>query len=325
MPLRPAQLRRLAITLAVSAAVIAALELGFRAAVPASGITPFQSSETPGLVVELRPSFETKYKGATVRTNRLGMRGSEVEGDEGLLRIALAGDSFTFGSGVEESGTLSASLERALAEEEIDAEVFNLGVPGYSALEVAAAAEHLMPQLAPDVLVYVLYANDVDPPRGPMEIPPDARIDPLHGFALGSAFVEWTKIQVSRALVRSGRRPNKRTPEWSRHEYLSGGGDRIRDALDRMTALCERQGIRFIGVSYPHLMDPAINPFRPIDELFLDDLEDKGIQALDLLGAFEGETDLLRHWVDVFDHHPSASCNARVARYMAEKLAPWAD
>ena len=36
-------------------------------------------------------------------------------------------------------------------------------MPGYTAEEVAAAAEHRIPGLAPDVLARVLYANDVDP------------------------------------------------------------------------------------------------------------------------------------------------------------------
>ena len=319
---RNALAKRLAVTVLVSAAALAALEIGFRRAVPACGPTPFRSSTVPGLAVELRPSFETTYKGAAVRINSLGMRGPEVGPREpGVLRVALCGDSFTFGSGVEHEGTLAASLERAFAERGTSAEVFNLGVPGYTAEEVAAAAEHVIPRLGPDVLVYVLYANDVDPPREPVEIPPDARIDPLSGFTLGSAFVEWTRIQVSRALVRFGHRPNRRTPEWSRREYESGGGARIRSAVQRMTALGAAQEARFVAVSFPHLTDPALNPFRPIDELFHQDLATLGVEAYDLLEAFDGESDLLRYWADTFDHHPSAECNARVASFLAERLS----
>ncbi|MEE2941287.1 MAG: SGNH/GDSL hydrolase family protein [Planctomycetota bacterium] len=319
---RGALMKRLAATALLSSAAVAALELGFRAKVPACGLTPFRSSAVPGLAVELRPSFETVYKGVAVRTNSMGMRGPEVGPREpGLLRVALCGDSFTFGSGVEYEGTLAASLERALAERGTPAVVFNLGVPGYTAEEAAAAAEHRVPGLAPDVLVYVLYANDVDPPRAPMEIPANARIDPMNGFTLGSAFVEWVRIQVSRALVRSGRRPNRRTPGWSRHEYENGGGARIRSAVRRMEALCAASDARFVAVSYPHLTDPALNPFRPIDELFHRDLAALGVEAYDLLEAFGEERDLLRYWADVFDHHPSAECNARVASFLAERLS----
>ncbi len=322
MSSRGAFVKRLAATAVASVVVMVTLELGFRAAVPACGLTPFRSSAIPGLAVELRPSFETTYKGAVVRTNSLGMRGPEVGPREpGLLRVVLCGDSFTFGSGVEHDATLAASLERALAERGTSAEVLNLGVPGYTAEEVAAAAEHRIPGLAPDVLVYVLYANDVDPPREPLEIPPDARIDPLSGFTLGSAFVEWTRIQVSRALVRSGRRPHRRTPEWSRHQYESGGGARIRSAVQRMKDLSVASGARFVAASYPHLTDPAINPFRPIDELFHQDLATLGVESYDLLEAFDGESDLLDYWADVFDHHPSAECNARVAAHLAEQLS----
>lgn len=321
MKSRNSILKRLAVTVLASAAAVTALEIGFRRAVPANDVTPFRSSARPGLAVELRPSFETLYKGIDVRINSLGMRGPEVgPRDPGRLRVALCGDSFTFGSCVEYESTLAMSLERALAERGAPAEVLNLGVPGYTAEEVAAAAEDRIPGLAPDVLVYVFYANDVEPPRQPLEIPPDARIDPLSGFTLGSAFVEWTRIQVSRAFVRAGRRPHKRSPGHSRREYENGGGARIRSALRRMEALSAAQGARFIAVSFPHLTAPEVNPFRPIDELFHRDAAALGIEAYDLLEVFDVESDLLDFWADTFDHHPNAECNALVTAYLAEKL-----
>ena len=313
--------KRLAVTVLASAAVMTALEAGFRRAVPANDVTPFRSSARPGLAVELRPSFQTLYKGIDVRINSLGMRGPEVAPrDPGRLRVALCGDSFTFGSCVEYESTLAMSLERALAERGTPAEALNLGVPGYTAEEVATASEDRIPGLAPDVIVYVFYANDVEPPRQPLEIPADARIDPLSGFTLGSAFVEWTRIQLSRAVVRAGRRPHKRSPGHSRREYEDGGGARIRSALRRMKALSAAQGARFIAVSYPYLTAPEINPFRPIDELFLRDAAALDVEAYDLLEAFDAGTDLLDYWADTFDRHPNGECNALVTAYLAEKL-----
>lgn len=316
---------RLLVRLVVVAVAAAALAVGgellLRARVPACGVTPFRLSEVPGLGVELRPSFETTYKGFRVRTNALGMRGPEVGPKrEGVLRVALVGDSFTYGSAVDEDGTLAASLQRALGERGVEAEVLNLGVPGYCALDIAAAAEHRLPELRPDVVLWIFYANDVDPPIEVDSIPEDAVIDPLHGFTLHSALLEWTRIHVSRTMVRLGRRPNRRTPAWSAHEYESGGGARCREGLTRLAALCQRLDARFAVATFPHLTDPALNPFRPIDERFVEDARAAGVPALHLVEAFGDDRGLLRHWADIFDHHPSGECNRIVAGYLAARL-----
>lgn len=68
------------------------------------------------------------------RHDRNGFRGAGFEEQKapGVVRVALVGDSFIFGQGVEESETLKARLDEALAGEGLreKVEVLNLGVPG---------------------------------------------------------------------------------------------------------------------------------------------------------------------------------------------------
>ncbi len=96
----------------------------------------------------------------TYRTNALGFRtpAPREDRDNNTIRIVLIGDSYVFGIGVEEGGTLRAQLQNELRTRwpERDAEVINLGLPGdniASHVELFTAAHDL---LDPDVVVFCL-------------------------------------------------------------------------------------------------------------------------------------------------------------------------
>ena len=70
------------------------------------------------------------------------------------------GDSFTFGTGVRAEDTFLAELERGLREKGLRAEVLNLGVPGYDAVETTALLRNFGVALEPDLIVYCFFLND---------------------------------------------------------------------------------------------------------------------------------------------------------------------
>ncbi|MDG1984744.1 MAG: GDSL-type esterase/lipase family protein [Planctomycetota bacterium] len=115
--------------------------------------------------------------------NDLGFRGQlpdrELDG-EGGLRVVCLGDSFTFGWGVEDGETypvqLEANLKNLLAARTAsqvapsgprrsarDAEVLNVGLPGYNTWQEHRLYEKLVRPMAPDVVVLGWYLNDLDP------------------------------------------------------------------------------------------------------------------------------------------------------------------
>lgn len=311
-------LKRLAITFAVMIALACAAEVFLRGRVPACGVTPFRVSERPGLASELRPGFTTLYKGVRVEINSDGYRGPELPAPEpGKPRVALVGDSFVFGNAVEWEDTLGVQLERELA----NAQVLNLGVPGYTAEQVAAVVELDALRLEADVVVYVFFHNDVDQPVHWEEIPPDSVIDAMHGFPLRSALLQWASVRVKLvALEWFGVQLAKRTPAMSRRMWRRGGEERVRAALTDMREGCAEHGARLVVAGYPHLYPPEHNPFRPIDRAVGELCAELGIEWVDLLAAFEGEGDLDRYWASVFDAHPDARGHALAARHLARRL-----
>lgn len=293
-------------------------ELYLRTQVPTCGVTPFRISQRAGLASEFRPGFTTTYKGFEVSYNSDGYRGPELpQRAEGLPRIALVGDSFVYGSAVDLPDTLAVRLERALGE----AQVLNLGVPGYSAENVAAVVQHDALRLDPDIVLYVYFANDSDPPSSFESIPEDAVIDGMYQFPGHSALLQWINVRVKHlALTSFGVQLARLTPADSRTLWENGGGQRVRGAIENMRDLCAAKGIRFLVAGYPYLTLVEQNPFRPLDEGAAAVCAELGVEWVDLVEAFDGERDLSSYWASVFDTHPNGAANAKAAAHLAPYL-----
>ena len=102
----------------------------------------------------------------SVHTNTRGFRSAEF-GDApapGVVRIAVLGDSSTFGWGVEHFESYAERLATALAArwsvDRSHIEIVNLGVPGYSSFQGRILLERVALGLAPDAIVWSYLSND---------------------------------------------------------------------------------------------------------------------------------------------------------------------
>ena len=295
-------------------------ELWLRRSVGACGRTPFQDATLAGLPHELAPERTTTYKGVAVRVNSLGFRGPELAPPpNGTPRIALVGDSFTFGNGCSEEETLAAALERELATHGKVAQVVNCGVPAFNAQDVVALTKGRVLALRPQRVIYVLVANDVDASVKPGPIPPDAVIDPFAEFPLRSALLQWLGIEATGFLratgLRQGGYVEKILAEWK-----GGGGGRLDSSLGELAAACTAAGARLTVAVYPFMVKPSRNPLAPIEADALARCARLGIDAVALVDAFEKDEDLTRYWITPLDAHPDARAHAQAARLLAERF-----
>ena len=104
----------------------------------------------------------------TVRTNSLGFRPKEItpkKADE--LRVLLLGDSFFYGTGVEEEDMISTWLERLSAEDEsarVSLTAYNFAVFGYNTVQQLIVAREFVQEVGPQEIVLGLFiGNDVLP------------------------------------------------------------------------------------------------------------------------------------------------------------------
>jgi hypothetical protein len=99
----------------------------------------------------------------TVKINSLGFRDYEYAlTKKKKYRVAVIGDSFTFGWGVDLEDCWVKILEKQLNTSGVDVEILNLGKGGASPVDYLQTAEKTIPFLKPNlVIVCALQANDL--------------------------------------------------------------------------------------------------------------------------------------------------------------------
>ncbi|MBI1381973.1 MAG: hypothetical protein GC161_12910 [Planctomycetaceae bacterium] len=361
-------LRRFCVVSLSAVAGFAVLELAARAilpAVPPRGdganlnlIAPVDASEVPGLHWALRPRAEasTVYpadrlgpaRRVEYRTNSHRFRGPEIEvakrtAGEPIERWAILGDSFVFGTGVNEAGTLSERLQAALIGRGRRAEVWNWGVYAYNAAQSVALLGRQYPRLRPDGVLFVLYINDASgagitaAPTGGEDWradwvrrlgltsgvwgPSDDKTGPqavTMALRRHSRIIDHLAHGLHRSWIGALTRNNYRR-DWSPGSpgYLS-----VRQALRDAKQLAQEGGFHLEVTMYPDLV--SLGPpyaFQVEHDAVAAMCADLGLVFHDLVPAFEGldGAQLVAH---THDHHPSGATNRVAAEYLADRLRP---
>lgn len=116
-----------------------------------------------------RKNVRGRFHGAFYRTNRSGFRGPDYTWwpRPGVFRIAVTGDSYTMGSGVEEEDAYPAQLEALLdaGGGEYDYEVLNLGLAGINTRVAVNRLRRIGLRYHPDLAVYGFTVNDIEGPH----------------------------------------------------------------------------------------------------------------------------------------------------------------
>lgn len=122
-----------------------------------------RASERPNVVYELRPNLRGIYDGRRFATNRFGFRQDRdiaLAKPEGGLRIVGIGDSWMWGSGVNNGETYLDRLHERLTSAGVRVETINTGVWGYNAIQEVATLRWKGLVFRPDVVVVGLCGND---------------------------------------------------------------------------------------------------------------------------------------------------------------------
>lgn len=109
------------------------------------------------------PSGSLQPEPVSIQTNRFGMRmrGVALERAPEIIRIAIMGDSCTFGWMIPEENAYPRVLEKLLNQKGSQRyEVLNFGVPGYTSFHGQLQYERLVKAFKPDVLILAYGFND---------------------------------------------------------------------------------------------------------------------------------------------------------------------
>ena len=281
------------------------------------GESLYRPSLIPGLSYEMVPGRNGSFEGMSVRTNSLGMRGPEpAPPDPSLLRVAVVGDSFTFGFGVPEEETypsvLARILNRSPAGRNQRFEVLNLGVVGYNTQDEAVVVERKVLALDPRLVIvgYVLNDPEIDP-RPSLHKYFDPPVWWRHSHVLRLVHLGWNWLDV----------------------WRYGGGDYIRylyapdrekwqsvvTAFGKIGALTRERGSRVLVVIFP-LVPPdgwTSYPYRDLHLQVAQTARKEGFEVVDLLPVFVRypPSDLR---VSVEDGHPNTFGHELAAQAIAD-------
>ena len=146
--------------------------------------------------IRLNPNSEGVVDGTWVTINAHGMRDTRdyaIPKPDGVMRIAVIGDSVTFGTGVELEDTYAKQLETALnANDGPTVEVLNFGVPGTNTPHHIAMIDQAG-RFDPDVIVLAYVLNDAAPT-------PESSLGGGAGSVQARAF-RWVKTQAKRSFL----------------------------------------------------------------------------------------------------------------------------
>jgi hypothetical protein len=270
-----------------------------------------------------RSYFALKWKAAHVSLNQRHYREREINGqkDDGVYRIAIIGDSFTFGQGIGEEYRLSNLLERSYSPLRI--EVLNFGKPGANtAEEVTILRKDVLP-LQPDFVLLQWFVNDVEH-NGPSEGSPNGRTltnrvkqSLLNHSALYFLLVDSVhrlRSRFGRSYVADlfGRVGNPHSLESQEAEK----------ALREFFNECRDHDVPLGVVLVPDLspIPTGHYPFLYLHQRVLSICADAGVTCLDMLPVFmpylTDPSKVGDLWVNRFDTHMSPFAN----RLAAEKI-----
>ena len=278
----------------------------------------FRPSPDPELEYELIPNSTRDH----IRVNSLGFRGPEISQrpEEGVIRIAVIGDSETFGAHLAEADTFSVRIENRLEEiyPQSRFEVLNLGVPGYNTAQEYRLLQTKVLGLAPHIVLLRYSFNDpaIDAPQML-----------LGGGLFGRSYVYLSWRLLTRPITPLSAIWAENEGDWPqffldlhRSQYF----DIVESLLISMASDLDDRGIPFILFTEPEI-SAGIHHNYPYDEIHhqLAAVSSGRFDLIESLGPLrQACTDSKELWYSDRDPHKNALANEIQGRCAADGLVP---
>jgi len=267
----------------------------------------------PDQHVTERPRPELAHR---ISINSLGFRGEQValEKSPGKFRILCLGDSFTFGSYVNDEDTFPHLLEEKLRGHGIHAEVINAGVGGTTIVDQAYFLRKAL-VMKPDLVLLTFSENDVDDLSKivPLHVTLAANrkwksgsIAPLYQAVRDTALFNFALLV--RARYAEFRRPRAVTNDSSAGTNESEQlWEKYEREFEKLTKFLESRSIPFVFAVFPsnYRIGRELEPGNRLERA-TEVAERHGVQVVDLLTPLQAShllpSDL---YLLPFDGHPS--------------------
>jgi lysophospholipase L1-like esterase len=212
-------------------------------------------------------------------------------------RIVCLGDSVTYGYGLHPKQAYPWQLQRYL-EQDVNAEVFNVALPGWSTRQQHIAWQRICRKYEPDLAIVGICLNDVAEMQNNLAEPPA-----WLKFAYG-------RFNMVRAVVRPEAAEIAQVEElFERPEpaRVTNAYDLLFKELDQLKEELDADGVSLLVLVFPFRLqlEDGAPPPAP-QKRIIDHCTTAGISATDLLSLF-GQMDPEEAFLD-HDHLTAAAC-----------------
>ncbi len=258
----------------------------------------------------MEPYAQGVWAGTHYKINSQGFRDHEygINKPKNTFRIAIVGDSITFGRGVYMEETFSKLLEKKLQGTcAKDAQVLNFGVSAYNTEQEFYTVKDVVLNYSPDLILIIYFPND----------PQDAVM--ILNTTIDTSFKEtirtflndhvYTYKLAARAYYSHQLRESKETlvdryVRW--HDTSQNEWKRTAKALERLSNLSKSSNIPLILFMQPEMIALDNYPLLQIHDQVISAATAVGIESHDLFPYFK-DKDEMRLRVHPFeDLHPNA-------------------
>ena len=264
-----------------------------------------QKSDNPKIGHVHRPNARERLMGVDVTINSDGLRDEEYEvARNDKYRIAVLGDSLTFGWGVEKADTYEVLLEEMLSETR-PTEMINFGAGNYNTQQEVNLFREKGLKYDPDKVVVFYFIND-------------AEVTPVQSkwawvARLRSVTFLWSRVRG--LLTRA--KPGQTFESFYKDLYQDDqpGFIALKEAFVELRDLTQQRGIELQVVMIPELHNLVEYPFDDEYGKVASFLRENGIAYIDLTDSFRGYEDAPGLWVAPDDAHPNALAHRMIAEY----------
>jgi len=271
-------------------------------------------SAAPGSALGFRhePGTHARLFGVDVAINSRGFRDAEIPPEKrpGETRVALLGDSVTFGWGVPYGSRFSEILERDWSRDGRPLELVNTGHGNWNSAQEQAALAELLADDPLDGILQFWYINDAEPTPPHRDAPWYARLQ--------LAIFVWAKSDLLQR--RFGAKEGYEDYYRDLYEDDAPGYGEFRRALERTGEIARSRGVPWVFVILPEF-HAFPGPFRDVYAHVAADAEAAGAIVVDVTDSFAGE-DPAGIWVAHNDVHPNARGHALIAQAVRDAVDP---
>lgn len=268
-----------------------------------------------------------------VRLNSWAFREREFELPKptGTFRIAVIGDSITYGQGIPETERFTNLVEKDLAGYSANFEVLNFGRPGAETIDELRTLGEVLERAHPDFVLLQWFVNDVEgrdkggrPSLLPL-LPSPILVNALHRRSALYYLVDaqWKSQQRAvQHLIGDG----YTYVDYMEQRFSPRQGAQFEsylETLKQFVVLCRKSQVPVGIVVFPMMTDSGF-ALDSIGEMVIEFCTQESLTCVDLHESFAPHVKNRGLWVNRFDNHPNSFANRLAAeRIMATYGEDW--